>query len=271
VKKPNDISVSSGALLFRLDPRTKLLLALIFSLVIFLLESLYLSALFAFFLLVIGLSSGIPIKKIFPHAKLLLFLVIFVIVLQLLFGQDKYGYFLKPLIPANVPLIGGYGSLKKAGLFTGLMLGFRITALYIMMPLLIITTDTRLLAYGITRFGINYKGAFIITSALNIVPMFENEANAIIDARKLRGMEFPDKGNIFIKLREYAAIVIPLIIKTMRHGNEMGLVMDSRAFGAYKTRIWSAQTKFTPADYFVLFLGITLSAAFTALEFIGRR
>jgi energy-coupling factor transporter transmembrane protein EcfT len=32
--------------------------------------------------------------------------------------------------------------------------------------------------------------------------------------------------------------VNPLIIKAMRQALDMGLVMDARAFGAYKTRRW---------------------------------
>jgi energy-coupling factor transporter transmembrane protein EcfT len=36
--------------------------------------------------------------------------------------------------------------------------------------------------------------------------------------------------------------VNPLIIKAMRQALDMGLVMDARAFGAYKTRRWMIKT-----------------------------
>jgi energy-coupling factor transporter transmembrane protein EcfT len=53
------------------------------------------------------------------------------------------------------------------------MVGCRIVALSVLMPALVITTEPRLLAYGITRLGLNYKAAYIITSAINMIPLFE--------------------------------------------------------------------------------------------------
>jgi energy-coupling factor transport system permease protein len=229
-----------GGFLHRMDPRTKLLLTVFFTVLIFIVDNLAVAAGLMLFFIIVCLAAKIPLRKIFSHGKALLFIILFVMLLQLFFGREDQGYFIKPLIPDNVPLIGGTGSLKRGGLFTALMIGCRIVAISVLMPALIISTEPRLLAYGITRLGINYKAAYIITSAMNMIPLFEQQARTIIDARKLRGTDSLDSGNFFSRLKEYSAIVNPLIIKAMRQSLEMSLVMDSRAFGAYKTRIWVA-------------------------------
>jgi energy-coupling factor transport system permease protein len=172
-------------------------------------------------------------KKLFPHLKFLLFLVAFVIVLQVFFG---------------------------GGLSTGLMICCRIIALAILMPALTMTTEARLLAYGIVRLGVNYKAAFIITSTFNLIPTFEEEARLIIDARRLRGVKYLESRNFFRRLGEYKAIVFPLMIKAMRRAQILGLVMDARAFGAFKTRTWLQETRFSAIDYWAFTMGVLYSA-----------
>jgi energy-coupling factor transport system permease protein len=231
-------ATQTNGFLHRLDPRIKILLTAFFTVLVFIVNNLAVAAALMLFFIIVCLAAKIPLKKIFPHVKVLLFIILFVMLLQLLFGPENKGYFLKPLIPDGIPLIGGTGSLKRGGLFTGLMVGCRIVALSVLMPALVISTEPRLLAYGITRLGLNYKAAYIITSAINMIPLFELQARTIIDARKLRGTDSLDSGNFLSRLKEYSAIVNPLIIKAMRQALDMSLVMDARAFGAYKTRRW---------------------------------
>jgi energy-coupling factor transport system permease protein len=213
----------------------------------------------------------IPIRKILPHGKFLVFIIAFVLLLQLLFGSESGGYIIKPLLPEKIPFIGGAGSLKKEGLYTGLMLGCRLISLSIIMPLLTMTTETRLLAYGITRFGFNYKTAYIITSALNMMPVFEKDAAMIIDGRRLKGMKTLKRGDVFARLREYSMIALPLLIKAMRRSVLIGNAMDARAFGAYKTRTWLTETKMSSGDYAAITFAILASAAAISLNFILKR
>jgi len=171
------------------------------------------------------LAAEIPLKKIFPHVKILLCVIALVIALQMLFGQ---------------------------GLYAGLMIACRIVALTALMPALTMTTDPQLLALGITRMGLNYRAAFIITSTLNLIPSFEEEARQIMDARRLRGMRIFKPG-------EYPAIALPLMIKALRQAHLMALAMDARAFGAYPARTWLREIKMSAADYAAFAVGTTWS------------
>jgi energy-coupling factor transport system permease protein len=186
-------------------------------------------------------AGRIPLKKLFPHYLFFLFLATFVIVLQVFFG---------------------------GGLSTGLMICCRIIALAVLMPALTMTTEARFLAYGIVRLGVNYKAAFIITSTFNLIPTFEEEARLIIDARRLRGVKYLESGNFFKRLGEYPAIVLPLMIKAMRRAQVLGLSMDSRAFGAFKSRIWLQETRFSAIDYWAFATGILYSAIAVTINYM---
>jgi len=200
-------------------------LTALFTVLVFIIDTLIVAAVQMLLFLSLCLAAGIPLKKIFSRPLFLVVLIKLVIALQLFFGQ---------------------------GLSAGLMIGCRIIALAVLMPALTMTTDAQLLALGITRLGLHYRTAFIITSALNLIPSFEAEARLIIDARRLRGIRLA-------RLREYPAIAFPLVIKAMRQAQMTALAMDSRAFGAYRTRTWIREIKLSAVDYGAFAAGITWS------------
>jgi energy-coupling factor transport system permease protein len=151
------------------------------------------------------------------------------------------------------------------GLITGLMIVCRIISLAVIFPLLTMTTETGDIAFGISRLGFNYKTAYIITSAFNIAPSFQEDARQLLDARKLRGAMSRGKKNPFARFGEYAKIALPLIIKAMRRASSAGLAMDSRAFGAYKTRTWPRTAGMSAVDFTtlaacVVYAGIVITA-----------
>ena len=255
-----------------MDPRIKLLLVLLFTVIVFLVDSLLIAFSQMVLFVVLCLIARIPMNKIFPHWKFLLFLAAFVIAMQTLFAHDAGGgYLLKPLIPDGVPLLGGTGSLKRDGFFTGLMVCCRIVSLTVILPLLTTTTDARRLAFGITKLGLNYKAAYTITSTLNLIPSFEEETRLIMEARTLRGVRNENKRSLFSRLYEYRALGIPLLIKAMRKAQIISLAMDARAFGVYRTRTWALEAKMKAGDFFALFLGMVFSAAIVAANMYVAR
>jgi energy-coupling factor transport system permease protein len=141
------------------------------------------------------------------------------------------------------------------------MITCRSVTLGILIRVLTLSTETQHLAYGITRLGLSYKAAHIITSAFNLIPSFGEEVGLIIDARRLRGVKVRKNMNIFNMLSEYSTLALPLIMKAMRRAVSIGLIMDARAFGAYKYRTWLLETRMTAID----FSAITVGAAYTAV------
>jgi energy-coupling factor transport system permease protein len=212
-------------------------LTALFTSLVFIIDNLFIVSVQTLMYIGLCLAAGIPLKKIFASGKYLLPLVALLIGLQTVFGR---------------------------GLFTGLMTGCRVISLSVLMPVLTTTTDIQLLALGITRLGLNYRAAYIITSTLNLVPLFEAEARLIMDARKLRGMKS-------VKLAEYPAIALPLMIKVMRQAQMASLAMDSRAFGAYRTRTWLREIQFSTLDYGAFAGGAAWAAAVITADILLKR
>ena len=232
-----------------------------FTVPVFLVDSPAVAAGQALFFVCLALLARVPFKTIFPHAGLLAFLIVTVVALQVLFRSVPDA---PPLIPDRVPLVGGLGTLGPEGLLAGLTVACRVVALAVLMPLLIATTEPRMLAFGITRLGANYRVAHVISSTLNLVRSFEDEARLIMDARRLRGVA---PTGFFSRLAEYGAIALPLMIKVMRRSVAVALVMDSRAFGAHKTRTWLLSGRMSLADYAAFAVG---AAYFVAVLLANR-
>lgn len=226
----------------KLDPRVKLLIAVIFTALVFIVNTLPVAAGQMIVLFILCIAARIPVKKMFPQIKFLIFFIAVVAALQILFG--------------NGPL-------------SAMMLACRIITLNIIMPLLTRTTETRLLALGMTRLGFNYKTSYIITSTLNLIPSFVEDAQLIMDARRLR--KPPVKRSFLGQFREYTAVAFPLVIKAMKRSLSISMVMDARAFGAYPKRTWLREIRMSFADYAALSAGIIYSAAVLAVNFGIRR
>lgn len=208
----------------------------LFTVLVFIIDTLIVAAVQMLFFFGLCCAAKIPLKKIFPRFIFLAALIAVVIMLQLFLGQ---------------------------GLSFGLMIGCRIITLAILMPMLTMTTDAQLLALGITRLGLHYRAAFIITAALNLIPSFEEEARLIMDARRLRGIRS-------MRVREYPAIALPMVIKAMRQAQTTALAMDARAFGAYPTRTWLREIKLSAIDYGVCAAGIIWSVAVVTANYFVK-
>jgi len=217
--------------------------------------------------IILWIVIQMPIKKIIFYLKFLLIMVLFITLMQMLFGPGSH-YIIKPLIPEHVPFIGGAGSLKLEGLFMGITSGLRLLSLVLVLPLLLGTTTVHKLTQGLCGFRLNYKFAFVITAALNFIPVLEEEARLIIDAQKLRGLNVYDKGNLLRKLRVYPALAVPLIISAMRRSQSMAYVMDSRGFGVYPERTWLEPLKMQPRDFFAIIISIIFCGIILSINFI---
>jgi len=245
---------------YRLDPRTKILLSLFFTLLVFIVSRPVAAAGLSLGFLILWLAAKMPFKKIIVYIKFLSLMVLFITLMQMLFGPGTH-YIVKPLIPERVPFIGGIGSLKWDGLALGFISALRLLSLVLLLPLLTGTTSMHALAQGFTGLGLNYKAAFVITSAMNLIPALREETRQLIDAQKLRGLRAFDEGGLWKKFKAYPALAVPLIISAMRRSQSMAYAMDSRAFGAYRLRTWSGTLKMKTADY----AAILISAVFCGL------
>ena len=235
---------------------------------LFLIDSLP-AALFQLILfLIIFRIAGIPFNV--RQFKNLTLLAAFIILLQTLFGPGDT-FILNPVIPHFIPLVGGFGSLKTEGFILGLTISCRLYTLVIIFLIFTKTVSPYSLAAGLNTLGFNYKAAFVVSAAFNMIPFFTEEAAKIMDAQKLRGGQ-PLKGRWFFpKLRTYSSLTLPLVLGAMRKAQVSSAVMDSRAFGIYKERTWLFKPKLTKVDFLFLFICVIFCAVMLTVNFLLKK
>ena len=251
-------------MVYKLDPRVKIAVVFLFTILVFVVDKFHVTVCLMLSFLILRLAAKIPFRGI-KFLKTLSMLAAFVILVQILFGPGE-NYIVKPLFPPSFPLIGGMGSLKWDGLFMGLTIGCRLAALMLLLPMLTETTSPERIAAGLASIGFNYRTAFIITTAFNLIPLFEEDGRVIMDAQKLRGMRSYENspfklGSFLAKLKAYPCLAVPLVLGAMRRAQSVSVAMDSRAFGVYRKRTWLYKPAMKGRDY----LSITVCVIFSAV------
>lgn len=260
------IEYSSGqSYLHKMDPRVKILAMLFFSIIVFIVKNTY--VVLGMFLLFVAFWSvaRLPWGGLLKFAKVVSGIMGFIVLLQVVFYPGTT-YLLGP-IPQNIFLIGGMG-FKLEGLLFGILLAFRLMALMVLMPMVIMTTEIHLFSLGLVRLGLPYKIAYMSSTALNMIPTFQDEIGVIMDAQKMRGMNVFEEGTKMQKLKAYPALVVPLVIGAMRRAQMMGVAMDTRAFGAHKTRHYIDSIQMRKVDWITAAIVTLIGAAFLALNFV---
>lgn len=265
-----DISIGrycqGNSILHRLDPRVKIVLCFFYMIVIFVLSkpaSLILA--FAAVLFLAVLSSISP-RKILDSVRPVLFLLIFVFVLNMLTIRTGNALFTFWIVKVTDD------GILKAGL-----MALRLFLLILGTSLLLTLTTTPLLMADSLEslFGPLKKirvpvheMAMMMSIALRFVPTLVEETDKIMKAQASRGAEY-DTGNVFARAKGYVSVLVPLFVSAFKRAEELAVAMDARCYrgGEGRTKLHVLHMK--KADYFwfifltLLALGLLLIDLFT--------
>jgi len=247
--------VPGDTIFHRLDPRAKIVFMLLMAGLVLIVQRIWLAAVVWLTLLLLWRVARLPATMLRDTGKALAGLALFLFVVQALFypGETSLIY---PIIPTSVPVIGGVGRITLEGILFAVLIILRLLAVVLVLPLVSLTTPIHMLTLGLVRMGLPYRVAYAMTTAINLIPVLQSEANVIVDAQRLRAMQVFEKGRFWEKLRSYPALVTPLVIGAMRRAQLIAVAMDSRAFGASKSRTFVQNIRMQAVDW--LFLGATV-------------
>ncbi len=247
----------------KLDPRVKVIwLFCVFILSLAFNHPLYLSVLLlSVFLLWIFLK--IPFSEIGLFFKALFFVAIATFILQLLFYPGK-SILIALSLPTWIPYFGGIIAITVEGLVNGISMVLRLFTIVLSMPLVTMTTPVEKLIIGLIKMGMPYEIAFAATTALNMLPVLQSDAQKIIDAQKARAFTALEKGGIKERIKAYIPLIVPLMVSSFKKGRQLEIAMESRAFGAYEGRSYLIEIKMNRLDKVlsVFFLCFTILCLF---------
>ncbi|MBN1801236.1 MAG: energy-coupling factor transporter transmembrane protein EcfT [Candidatus Lokiarchaeota archaeon] len=205
--------------LHRLDPRSKLLMAIFYSIFSFLF--LKIIPLLLILLTMIPLViSGKQLKKWLTNLKNMYFLFVLIILINTLFFSLNFA----------------------------LLMVLRIIIMLSAFTLFFQTVDPNDLALSFISMKIPYEIAFSFSLAFRFIPTIAMEAENIKDAQQSRGYELQASGMIN-KIKNLFPLIVPLIICSIKRAFNVAEALESRAFGSRKNRTHYFTVKYAIMDW----------------------
>ncbi len=231
------VYVPGRTALYRLDPRTKICAATLFLGLLFFFKTYCAYGFFSLFIMVLLLSTGIPLRYTLNGLKPMLPVLAMMWLLQL-FLQKPPG--------SNVIFSLWFLEATDAGLRLGALMTIRVFLLYLITSLLTLTTSMVDLTDGMEallkpfrRIGVpSQELAMTAVIALRFVPTLAEELEKIMKAQMARGVAF-DRGNFIQRTAKIFPVLLPLFINAFKRAEELIVAMEARSYtgGAGRTKM----------------------------------
>lgn len=231
----------------RLDPRTKMIGAMIvFAVCLCFNHPLYMAA----------ISLGIAVIAISAKALPNFWRLRFILVLLIVFSAVTWPFFARG--PTS---LWSYGPIHvtRESLLYGIAMGLRLATFVSTGLVFLSTTRNEELTNGLIRMGCPYSLAFALSTALRLVPTFAGAGATIIQAQVSRGLDL-ESGNILSRVRKFIPQAVPLFIYAIRHTNLLAMALESKGFSPESKRTLYYEPRMQVFDFLVLtFLGLVLA------------
>lgn len=256
------------SLLHRLDVRSKILLFLVFTAVLFVFSNPLVNLVLAGLATVLMFYVGMPFGRLWRITKPIA--PVFVVIALISGFAYAGGGFRTDL--ANEVIFyawpGGRIPFTYGGLFFGLTLMLRIYSMVVATSILTFTTPLDDFVQLMRAMRVPQPLTFIVVTALRFVPTMQKKVDQVFDAQRARGARFSGQG-FLRQIMAYVPVMVPLIVESLRMSENLAIAMLNRGYGASKE--WTAlkKLKMETLDYIALVTGITLLGAAVYLRVQG--
>ena len=243
--------IYQDSLIHKLDPRIKIMVAILTIITIFLIKSWM-----GFFIIGVYLFLNIFLAKIHPKyvlrgIKPLLILIIFTLLIHSFITPGEVIYRIWVL------------TITREGVQRGLFIALRLFLLILSTSWLTLTTSPISLTDGIEKllsflkiFKVPaHEIAMMMTIALRFIPTLMEETEKIMKAQIARGADF-ESGNVIKRIQNFLPIIIPLFINSFHRADDLAIAMEARCYRGGEGRTHYRALLVTHVDY--LYLIITL-------------
>ncbi len=247
------------SVIHRLDPRTKIISALLFIVAVFVANNPVSLLAVTVFSLVLVSVSRISLSVIIKGIKPIIFILIFTAVL-------------------NVFLTGGSGeplvsfwiiSIYTEGIIRAVFMGVRVLVLIIGTSILLTyTTSPISLTDGLESLLSPLKAikvpvhtfAMMMSIALRFIPTLVEETEKIMNAQKSRGADF-SSGGLVKRAKALVPLLVPLFVSSFKRAEELATAMECRCYRGDKNRTKLVKLEYRARDVvFMLLLALFLAA-----------
>lgn len=249
----------------RLDPRTKILLVVLYIVALFCAKHVVSYGLMALTLAGCIRISRVRLKTMVKGLKPVVFIVVFTAVLNLFFTPGQRD--LVTLGPIHISDTGLENAIFMVLRILMLIMGtFLMT--YTTSPISLTDGLERLLS-GLKRFHVPvHELAMMMSIALRFIPTLIEETDKIMSAQKARGADF-ETGGLIKRARALLPILVPLFVSAFRRADELAVAMESRCYHGGQGRTRMKQLRFAGIDYGALLASAAFLAGVIVLKKFG--
>ena len=249
----------AGSPLHKLDPRMKIILAIIYIVASFLCKNVFSFALLLVSALTLVILSRIPIRIVLKSIKAIIFVMVFTAILNVFWTKGG---------TENLIFSWKFISIYSDGLYNAAFIIVRIISMIVgsCMFLTYTTTPIQLtdglesLLSPLKIFKIPvHEFAMMMTIALRFIPTIVEETGKIMSAQKARGADFTS-GSLIKRAKALIPVLIPLFISAFRRAGELATAMTCRCYRGGEGRTKLHKSKLGARD----FIGLLIVAIFVA-------
>lgn len=241
--------IPGSSFIHKLDPRNKILIMILLMVAIFwdvgmLRFPLYI--VLSIFIYILLRISGISLKTIFKSLKPMMFMMIFLFIINMFVYQEGYVLFTIPFLNFTLYL----DSITQT-----LFIIIRLALMLAVTTILTTTTKPLDMTYGlewymsplkVIRFPA-HEIAMTISIALRFIPTILEETERIIKAQKSRGVDL-EEGKLKEKIGAIISLLIPLLISSFQRSEELSDAMEARGYNPSAKRTRYRVLKFKISD-----------------------
>ena len=246
----------------RLDPRTKLLLVVLFIVALFQAKGWVAYGVLTLTVAVCMTVSHISARNIFKGLKPMIFILALTGVLNIFYTGGT------PILPGWI--------ITWEGIARAIQMVLRIVLLITGTFLLTYTTSPIALTDGLESLLGPLKKlrvpvhelSMMMCIALRFIPTLIEETDKIMCAQKARGADF-ETGSLKDRIKAMVPILVPLFISAFRRADELATAMECRCYQGGEGRTRMKQLRYTALDAKAFVLGGVMLAAVIVLKTLG--
>lgn len=253
----------ADSVIHKLDPRTKLMGALLYIVSLFIFRGVAGFAAVTLALIFIIALSKVPFGYMVRGLKAIVVILVITIVFNLFLTPGE------PLVEFWKFRITWQG-LENAG-----FMAVRLTYLILGSSVLTLTTTPNQLTDGMEQAlkPLNkirvpvHEISMMMSIALRFIPILIEETDKIMKAQLARGADF-ESGNLIKKAKSLVPLLVPLFISAFRRANDLAMAMEARCYHGGQGRTKMKPLRYKRKDGAAYLLSVGYFAGVIALRIV---
>ena len=255
-----------NSILHRMDPRAKIIAAIMYIVAVFLAKNLYAFALLLLSAIFLIAVSGIPLRIVLKSMKPLVIILLFTAVINIFWMEGE-----------TLLVSLGFIRIYLEGIINAILIAVRIIILLVGTTIFMTFTTTPIaltdgleqLLSPLKKIGLPvHEFSMMMTIALRFIPTLTEETQKIMNAQKARGADF-STGSLLQRARALVPILVPLFVSAFRRADELATAMECRCYTGGDGRTRMNVLHAGAMDYVFCILVIALGAGILVLNRFG--